>query len=161
MDRSRQRVDHERVGTGRNLVRSFRPELRRPRLAAGRRIRHRDPRYPVLDVRSRAEYIGERFWPSGATEDTGRSGHVPGAVHVPIDSLRREDGTLKDPDALRAVFEAAGVDDTKTVIAYCTIGNRASQAWFALKYVLGYPDVRVYYGSWVEWGKAPDSPIES
>ena len=120
-----------------------------------------EPRYLVLDVRSREEYIGERFWPSGATEDTGRSGHVPGAVHVPIDSLRREDGTLKDPDTLRAVFEAAGVDDTKTVITYCTIGNRASQAWFALKYVLGYPDVRVYYGSWVEWGKAPDSPIES
>jgi thiosulfate/3-mercaptopyruvate sulfurtransferase len=120
-----------------------------------------EPRLVVLDVRSSAEYSGERFWPSGATEDTGRSGHVPGAVNVPIDLLRREDTSLKEADELRVVLEEAGVGKDKTVITYCTIANRASQAWFALKYVLGYPDVRVYYASWVEWGKLPDTPIES
>jgi thiosulfate/3-mercaptopyruvate sulfurtransferase len=120
-----------------------------------------DPSTIVLDVRARSEYSGERFWPSGATEDAGRAGHVPGAVSVPIDQLRAEDGTLKDPDALRRVLEDAGVTKDAKVITYCTIGNRASEAWFALKYLLDYPDARVYYGSWVEWGKAPELPIET
>ena len=47
------------------------------------------------------------------------------------------------------------------MITYCTIGNRASEAWFALKCLLGYPNARVYYGSWVEWGKAADTQIEA
>jgi thiosulfate/3-mercaptopyruvate sulfurtransferase len=113
----------------------------------------------LLDVRAELEYEGERFWPSGATADAGRAGHVPGAISVPIDLLRNEDETLKSPDELRRVLEAAGITSEKRVIAYCTIGNRASQPWFALKYLLGYPDVSVYYGSWVEWGKSADTPI--
>jgi thiosulfate/3-mercaptopyruvate sulfurtransferase len=120
-----------------------------------------DPGKLVLDVRSQLEYSGERFWPSGATEGAGRSGHVPGAVSVPIDLLRTDGGAWKGPGELQRVFDAAGVTKDKTVITYCTIGNRASQAWFALKYLLGYPSVQVYYGSWVDWGKAPDTPIES
>jgi len=75
--------------------------------------------------------------------------------------LRAEAGTLKSADELRAVFERAGVTQDKALITYCTIGNRAAEAWFALEYLLGYPDVRVYYGSWVEWGKATDTPIET
>lgn len=120
-----------------------------------------DPAQILLDVRAPAEYSGEIFWPSGAIEDAGRAGHVPGAVHVPIDLLRGEDGTLKDPEEMRHTLEQAGVVNDKPVITYCTIGNRASEAWFALKYLLDYPDVRVYYGSWVEWGKASNTPIET
>ena len=111
-------------------------------------------------MRADAEYHGEIFWPSGATEDVGRAGHVPGAVCVPIDLLRTKGGKLKSPEELRRIVEHAGVAKDKTVITYCTIGNRASEAWFALKYLLDYPEVRVYYGSWVEWGKATDTPIE-
>jgi thiosulfate/3-mercaptopyruvate sulfurtransferase len=120
-----------------------------------------DPAQVLLDVRATPEYSGELFWPSGATADAGRAGHVPGAVSVPIDLLRTEGGTLKDPEELRRILEQAGVTKDKAVITYCTIGNRASEAWFALKYLLDYPDARVYYGSWVEWGKATDTPIET
>jgi thiosulfate/3-mercaptopyruvate sulfurtransferase len=120
-----------------------------------------DPSTILLDVRAESEYSGERFWPSGATEDAGRAGHVPGSVSVPIDSLRTADGNLKDAAELSRMLEQAGVPKDKSVITYCTIGNRASEAWFALKYLLDYPDARVYYGSWVEWGKASDAPIET
>lgn len=119
-----------------------------------------DPATILVDVRSDLEYAGERFWPSGAAADAGRAGHVPGAVNVPIEQLRLEDGTLRAPDELQRVFDSAGVTRDRSVITYCTIGNRASLAWFALKHVLGYPDVAVYYGSWVDWGKRTDTPIE-
>ena len=120
----------------------------------------KDPTKILLDVRSGLEYSGDRFWPSGATEGAGRSGHIPGATSLPIDLLRTESGALKSPDELQRAFDRAGVDKDKAVITYCTIGNRASQAWFALRHVLGYPDARVYYGSWVEWGNRTDTPIE-
>ena len=117
------------------------------------------PGQVILDVRSEPEYSGERFWPSGATEDTGRAGHIPGAVSIPIDSLRDERGAPKSAEELRRIFEGAGVSKDKAVITYCTIGNRASEAWFALKYGLGYPDARVYYDSWAVWGTLIDTPI--
>jgi Rhodanese-related sulfurtransferase len=119
-----------------------------------------NPDQVLLDVRSELEFSGERFWPSGASEDAGRAGRIPGAISVPIDLLRDDDGSLKDASELGRLFEAKGVDRQKTVIVYCTIGNRAAQAWFGLSHLLGYPDVRVYYESWVEWGKEPDTPIE-
>jgi thiosulfate/3-mercaptopyruvate sulfurtransferase len=120
-----------------------------------------DPTQILLDVRAEAEYRGDRFWPSGATEDVGRTGHIPTAVNVPIDELHTDAGALKDPEELRRILDGAGVTPDKTVITYCTIGNRASEAWYVLRYVLGYPDARVYYGSWVDWGKRDDTPIET
>jgi thiosulfate/3-mercaptopyruvate sulfurtransferase len=119
-----------------------------------------DPACVLLDVRSQEEFSGERFWPSGATEDTGRAGRVPGAVSVPIQLLRNEDETFKPPEELREVLEDAGVQPDQRVITYCTIGNRAGMAWFALSRLLDYPDVGVYYGSWAEWGKLEGTPVE-
>jgi thiosulfate/3-mercaptopyruvate sulfurtransferase len=114
----------------------------------------------ILDVRSDAEFAGERFWPSGATEGAGRPGHIPGALHLHVDRLRQSDGAFKSEEELQQLCQDHGVVPVRTVVTYCTIGNRASEAAFALKYLLGYPDVRVYYGSWAQWGSQTNTPIE-
>ena len=120
-----------------------------------------DPDQLILDVRTKAEYDGERFWPSGATEGAGRAGHIPGAVHLPIELLREADGSLKTRDEIRQVIDALGIDPSRPVITYCTIGGRATEAWFVLTHLLGFADVRVYAGSWANWGTAADTPIET
>jgi len=114
----------------------------------------------ILDVRSEAEFAGERFWPSGATEGAGRPGHIPGAVHLHADLLRKADGAFKSAEELRQLFQERGVVPERSVVTYCTIGARASEAALVLRYLLGYPDVRVYDGSWAQWGTRTQTPIE-
>jgi thiosulfate/3-mercaptopyruvate sulfurtransferase len=113
----------------------------------------------LVDVRSAAEYRGERFWPSGGMEPGGRAGHVPSAVHQPIDGLYNEDGSFRSAAELRQVFSSVDLDGGGELITYCTIGGRAATAWFVLTYLLGRDKVRVYDGSWAEWGRDPATPI--
>jgi len=119
------------------------------------------PNQVILDTRSRAEFDGKCFWPSGAMLETGRAGHIPGAVHVPIELLRTDSGTFRSAGEMRQVLQDHGIGPETEIVTYCTIGNRAAQAWFALKYLLGYPDVGVYCGSWTEWGTAAGTPVET
>ncbi len=114
----------------------------------------------LVDVRSPAEFKGEiTAPPEYPDEHAQRGGHIPGAVNIPWGQAVREDGTFKSAEELQQLYQSKGVSPDKEVITYCRIGERASHTWFVLKYLLGYPKVRVYDGSWTEWGNLVRFPI--
>jgi thiosulfate/3-mercaptopyruvate sulfurtransferase len=114
----------------------------------------------LVDVRSPAEYTGEILAPPGLPETCQRGGHIPGARSIPWGRTCREDGTFKTVEELKALYEGQGITPDKPVVTYCRIGERSSHSWYVLKYLLGYPDVRNYDGSWTEWGNLVNARIE-
>ncbi len=120
-----------------------------------------DPTVALVDVRSPQEYAGELVAPPGyEQEGASRAGHIPGACSIPWAAAVRDDGTFKDVDELREIYESQGVTPDKEVRAYCRIGERSAHTWFVLRELLGYERVRNYDGSWTEWGNLVDVPIE-
>ncbi len=119
-------------------------------------------RLPLVDVRSPQEYSGELLsMPNYPQEGATRGGHIPGAMNIPWSKATNpEDSTFKSADELRQLYQAQGITPDKEVIAYCRIGERSSHTWFVLKYLLGYPQVKNYDGSWTEWGNLVNAPIE-
>lgn len=120
-----------------------------------------DPSRVLVDVREPDEYAG-RIPPSWKLphERGQRGGHIPGAVNIPWHMALKEDGTFKPVEELQALYAGEGVTPDKEVITYCVIGGRSNQTWFVLAHLLGYPNVRLYDGSWLEWGGLIDVPIE-
>ena len=115
----------------------------------------------LIDVRSPDEFSGKLLAPAHLPqEQSQRAGHIPTAINVPWSKAANEDGTFKSDDDLRALYAGAGVDDGKSTIAYCRIGERSSHTWFVLHELLGHGDVKNYDGSWTEYGSLVGVPIE-
>ena len=115
----------------------------------------------LVDVRSPAEFTGEiTAPPEYPNEHAQRGGHIPGAVNIPWSQAVGEDGTFKSAEDIKKLYEGKGVTGDKDVVTYCRIGERSSFTWFVLKYLLGYPNVKNYDGSWTEWGNMVKNPIE-
>jgi thiosulfate/3-mercaptopyruvate sulfurtransferase len=136
-----------------SAIRAFREEV----------LKHQGAGLPLVDVRSPAEFSGERtHMPEYPQEGVLRGGHIPGARSVPwARAINPEDGTFKTAAELRAIYEEEqGLKSSDQIVAYCRIGERSSHTWFVLSYLLGYPSVRNYDGSWTEWGNSVGLPIE-
>jgi thiosulfate/3-mercaptopyruvate sulfurtransferase len=133
-------------------IRAFRDEV----------FQHIAEKRPLVDVRSPKEYTGELLhMPNYPQEGATRGGHIPGAANIPWSLATNEaDSTFKSADELKQLYQRHGITHDKDVIAYCRIGERSSHTWFVLSYLLGFPNVRNYDGSWTEWGNLVNAPIE-
>jgi thiosulfate/3-mercaptopyruvate sulfurtransferase len=132
-------------------IRAFRDEV----------LVHSQAGKPLLDVRSPKEFTGERtHMEDYPNEGSLRGGHIPGAVSVPWSRAVNDDGTFKTADELASIYQGeVGLKPDQEVVAYCRIGERSSLTWFVLTYLLGFPKVRNYDGSWCEWGNLVRAPI--
>jgi thiosulfate/3-mercaptopyruvate sulfurtransferase len=134
-------------------IRAFREEV----------LAHVQGHGQLVDVRSPEEYAGTRLhMPEYPNEGAMRGGHIPGARSIPwARAVNPDDGTFRSGKELRALYvEQNGLSPANDTIAYCRIGERSSHTWFALKYLLGFENVRNYDGSWTEWGNLVGVPIE-
>ena len=111
----------------------------------------------LVDTRAPKEFTGET-----PGRDVGRGGHLPGAVNLDwVTHSTTKDGfkVYKSADELLSMYEKAKVTKDKEVIVYCRTGLRCTNNYFVLK-LLGYPKVRSYDGSMIEWSNIPDLPLE-
>ncbi|MBN6035930.1 sulfurtransferase [Amycolatopsis sp. 195334CR] len=115
-----------------------------------------------VDVRSPDEFSGKLLAPAHLPQEQSQvPGHIPGALNVPWAKVANEDGTFKTEEEIKELYAAEGLDESKATIAYCRIGERSSIAWFALRELLGYQNVKNYDGSWTEYGSLVGVPVET
>jgi thiosulfate/3-mercaptopyruvate sulfurtransferase len=132
-------------------IRAFRDEV----------LKHQKQGKPLVDVRSPGEFTGEMLhMPDYPQEGALRGGHIPGACNIPWSKAVKDDGTFKSAKELEQLYaKENGLKRRSPIVAYCRIGERSSHTWFVLKYLLGFPNVRNYDGSWTEWGNTVGVPI--
>ena len=109
----------------------------------------------LVDARPPEQY-------GGAAGAQLRRGHIPGALNHPWkDDLEKPDLALvwKPVEALRASYLAQGIAPERDIILYCNSGTEASHVFFALRYLLGYPQVRIFTGSWTQWAEREELPV--
>ena len=115
----------------------------------------------ILDHRSLEEYRGELHSPPGTpNHGSERLGHIPGARHLHFEDMLDEDMSFKPVEDLRAMLAERGATLDKNIISYCRLSHRATLAYFVMTQLLGYSNLRVYDGSWTEWGSLVGAPIE-
>src|SRR5437762_2237607 len=115
----------------------------------------RKPGVVILDVRSPAEYAGSSTSPGAV-----RAGRIPGAVNVEWkENVTGPEQVFKGAADLRRLYAAKGITPDKEIVTHCASGGRAAQTLFTLK-LLGYPHVRIYYGSFADYSARPDAPLE-
>lgn len=115
-----------------------------------------DPGIRLVDARAAVNYDG--IQPSYLHRQPVRLGHVPGAASIPVFSVMDEAGQVRPEAELRALFEAAGARPGQTIVGYCHLGQYATLMLFAAR-TLGY-DVKLYDGSFQEWGSLERLPVE-
>lgn len=124
--------------------------------AAWVREHRTEPEYRIVDARAPVHYDG--IQPTYLHRQPVRKGHIPGAVNIPFNQLWDDELLLKPEGELRAIFEAAGVQPGETVVGYCHLGQFATAMLFGAR-TLGH-DVKLYDGSFQEWGSRDDLPVE-
>jgi thiosulfate/3-mercaptopyruvate sulfurtransferase len=143
-----------------SMITEVAPARFTPRLDPRRRLDASDvlgllgaPDVVILDARAEPEYRGFQG-------NARRLGHIPGATNVPVGAMH-EPGSqrLRSPDDLRRQLARAGVERARRIVCYDGAGPAAARLAFVLA-LLGYEDVAVYDGGWVEWGERADLPVE-
>ncbi|MFZ4110695.1 MAG: 3-mercaptopyruvate sulfurtransferase [Polymorphobacter sp.] len=108
----------------------------------------------VIDARSAGRFAGTEPEPRAGL----RSGHIPGSKNLPFDTFVNDDGTYKSLDAIKAAFDASGIDFAKPVIGTCGSGVTSAVLAFAAT-LIGHPKMAIYDGSWSEWGASATNPV--
>jgi thiosulfate/3-mercaptopyruvate sulfurtransferase len=107
----------------------------------------------LVDARPAKAYQGEGPWI--------RNGHIPGAINLPWRSLMADSNPtlMKSDGQIGAILRGHSITPERTLIIYCGTGREATDEFLLFKWYLGYPNVKLYEGSWTEWSAHPENPV--